>query len=116
MGAVSASRVAREVAPALTAAARAAYDSGTTVYGGARPSGVRGPVKLVRTGALRSMIAFAAIGSLVRAVLAVPYARYMIGRFGIMPSGDRSAIPPAWRALIRNAESRALSSEWRRAA
>ena len=68
------------------------------MYGDARPKGVDGrPLTLVRTGRTRSMVRFSATGTIVRAVLAVPYAKYLIGKYEILPNGR---LPSTWRKTI----------------
>lgn len=89
------SRIARLGAVALTQQAQADFDAGNDAYGGGRPDGFHGPVTLRRTGTLRSWLKFAATGLRMRVVLAVPYAKYMIGRFNVLPRGS-SAIPAKW--------------------
>lgn len=116
LGAVAAQSVASQAAPLLTTQARSDFDAGRTVYGTVRPSGVRGPVTLVRTGATRSTLGFSAQGTRMRVVLSTRWAKYLVGRFRILPIGDRSAIPPAWKKAIDGAVSRVLSAEWRKAA
>lgn len=113
LGVVAAQRVAQEAAPAITRDALASFDSGRTATGGPRPSGVRGPVSLVRTGRTRATVRFVANGTVMRAVLGTRYARYLIGRFGILPSG---AIPTAWKATIGEIVKRTLDASWKAAA
>ncbi len=99
LGNISSQRVAEAVAlagaSALTRAALLAYDSGTTVYGGGRPQGERGSLDLVKSGAVRSMLRFSALGRRIRCNLATKYARYLIGRYRILPSGN-AALPVDW--------------------
>jgi hypothetical protein len=90
--------VAREAAPELTGLAQASYNAQETVYGDARPQGKDGPLTLHKTGKLQSGVKFTAIGTIVRAVLTVPYARYNI-KYGILPRGG-SIMPTAWSEAI----------------
>lgn len=99
-GVVAAQATAARVAPTLNSLARSAFAAGNTVYGEARPAGKRGSVSLVRTGRMRDSIAFTAIGATVRAALGVAYARYHVGRYRILPSGDRTVLPVAWARAI----------------
>lgn len=93
-----AAKVATESAPAITGLAQQAYDSGQTVYGAARPKGVDGqPLALERTGAARRDVRFTAIGTTVRCSLGPKYARYLVGKYQILPI---SALPAAWRAKL----------------
>jgi hypothetical protein len=93
--------VAARVAPNLTEQAQASYDSGQTVYGAARPLSIKGePLTLVETGTVRSQLKFNALGTKVTVSIGPNYARFLIGKYGILPSGDRAAIPAPWVAAI----------------
>lgn len=93
-----AQEVAADVAPALTTAAQSAYGGGQTVYGEARPAGIAGnSLDLEVTGATRADVKFVAIGTVVRAVLGTRYAKYLIGKYRILPMG---ALPVAWSRRI----------------
>ncbi len=85
--------VSQRAAPALTSLSRQAYDAGRTVYGEARPMGVDGPLTLERSGRTKETLKFSAIGTIVRCVLGTPYARYLIGKYSILPNG---ALPVSW--------------------
>lgn len=100
-------RIAQLGAVALTKQAQSDFDSGNDAYGGARPDGVRGPVTLVRKGTLRSFLKFAATGLRMRVVLAVPYAKFMIGRFNVLPRGG-SAIPAKWSSELKRVTHQVL--------
>lgn len=90
--------VARKSAPAITAPAQQAYDSGLTVYGKPRPLGVDGkPLSLVRDGDARRDIKFTAIGTTIRCSLGPKYAKYLVGKYQILPI---SALPAEWRARL----------------
>jgi hypothetical protein len=92
--------VAQRSAPVLTALARQSFDSGTTVYGDARPESVEGKaLTLRRTGETARTIAFIANGTIVRCVLGTKYARYLIGKYAVLPNG-RAAPPVAWTRAI----------------
>lgn len=90
--------VAKRAAPALSGLTTEAFASARTVYGEARPSGVSGrTLSLVRSGATRDALRFVSIGTIVRCVLPTPWAKYLIGRYGILPNGS---IPVRWSARL----------------
>lgn len=90
--------VAQRAAPALTSLTRGAFDSGKSVYGDARPQGADGrPLTLERTGATKASLKFSATGTIVRAVLGPRYAKYLIGKYSILPNG---ALPAAWSSKL----------------
>ncbi len=94
--------VAQQAAPALTAAAVASYNAGQTVYGATRPQGVNGnQLTLNKSGDTLSTLRFVANGTIVRVVLGTKYARYLIGKYAILPNGS-AAIPPAWRRTLED--------------
>lgn len=98
---VLAHRVAEAVAPKITALAQASFDAGQTVYGEARPLGVRGNrLTLVASGTTRGALRFVATGRIVRCVLGPRYAKYLVGKYKILPPGDLAALPPAWDQTI----------------
>jgi hypothetical protein len=89
-----AASVAQRAAPALTGLAQDAYGGNVSVYGDPRPAGVDGrPLTLERSGATRRTLRFTATGTIVRCVLGTRYARYLIGKYGILPNGP---LPVAW--------------------
>lgn len=88
---VVAQKIAQEAARAVTAKAQANYDSRRSVYGAGRS------VSLVRTGTTKSLVRFVSIGTLVRASLGTRYAKYLIGKYQILPMG---AMPYEWQELI----------------
>lgn len=86
--------VARRGAPAMSAEVSRAFSGGKTVYGDARPASVDGkPLTLRRTGTTESTLKFAANGSVIRAHLTTKYAKYLIGKYGVLPNGP---IPTGW--------------------
>lgn len=94
-----AEKVAGRAAPAMTAKTQGAYNSGRTVYGTPRPAGVDGkPLTLRRTGAVADDLAFVVHGTIIRARLGPDYARYLIGRYDILPNG---AMPVEWAVELR---------------
>lgn len=95
----TAQAIAKRVAPELTRLAGASFDARETPYGDAWAPGHDGnDVTLVKSGALRSKLTFAAIGTRVRAVLSVPYARYQIGKRRILPT---AVMPATWQEAMR---------------
>jgi hypothetical protein len=87
--------VAARAAPSLTDAARSAFDGGQTVYGESRPAGRDGKaLTLERTGATRGGLRFEATGTIVRCVLPTRWAKYLIGKYKILPQG---ALPAEWQ-------------------
>jgi len=95
-----AAAVAKDAAPLLSSLAQASFDAGETVYGDARPEGKRGPVKLYRTGLTRRSLRFSAEGTKLRAVLSAPYMRFLIGKYRVLPVGERSALPVKWQRAL----------------
>lgn len=86
--------VAKRSAPALTEEVQGAFDSGRNVYGESRPESVDGgPLSLVKTGATKRLLRFRATGRLVGAVLGTTYARFLIGKYRILPMGG---MPAEW--------------------
>lgn len=90
--------VARRAAPDMTTLTQQAFNSSTTVYDRPRPLGVDGqPLKLRRTGTVEGQLRFVALGTQTRAVLGPRYARYLIGKYDILPNGP---IPAKWRERL----------------
>jgi hypothetical protein len=90
--------VAAKTAPELTQRAQSAFASGRTVYEAPRPKSVHGgPLSLVATGATERTVRFTAIGTIVRCVLGTPYAKYLIGKYRVLPMG---ALPINWQRAI----------------
>lgn len=99
--------VAQRAAPAMTELTRQAFDSGRSVYGEARPAGADGrELTLHKTGTVARLLRFASDGTVVRCVLGPKYAKYLIGKYGILPNG---ALPASWsdrlRALVASAKA-----------
>ena len=97
-------------APGLTAREQSAYASGTTVYGEGRPSGKNGPLTLVQSGATQSFTKFIVSysGKGVKCSLGTPYAKYLVGKYKILPIGS-SAIPFEWAAFIKQVAMQVLA-------
>lgn len=94
--------IAQRTAPALTALARGAYQSGRNVYGDARPSSVTGnALTLMDSGDTFRDLRFRVSGTVMWCDLGTPYAKYLIGRYKVLPIGDRTAIPVDWARTIR---------------
>jgi hypothetical protein len=92
--------VSQRAAPALTELTRDAFDAGRSVYGGSRPAGVDGQaLSLRKTGDTARLLRFSANGTVVRCVLGPKYAKYLIGKYDILPNG---ALPAAWSAALRD--------------
>jgi hypothetical protein len=84
--------VAQKAAPEMTGLTKAAFSSGRSVYGESRPAGADGQrLTLEKTGAVSSQLGFKATGTVVRCVLGPSYAKYLIGKYGILPNGARPA-------------------------
>lgn len=93
--------VAQRAAPVLTALAREAHEARRSVYGESRPIGITtGEVlDLEVTGDTARALRFVANGTVVRAVLPTRYAKYLIGKYGILPNG---AIPVSWEQALND--------------
>lgn len=90
--------VARRAQSELDALTQQAWDAGRDVHGNPRKEGADGSALDLRdSGALRGGLEFVAIGSQVRARLNQPYARYVIGRYGVLPSGH---MPIDWQLAL----------------
>lgn len=93
--------VAQRAAPELTRRAKTAHLGGKTVYGDERPEGVTGAaLTLMRTGDTFRTLRFVQSGTIVRCALGTKYARYLIGKYKILPIGDRTAMPVAWAQAL----------------
>lgn len=101
--------IARVAAPEITGLMRASFDAGQTVFGDARPLGSHGNVlSLVKTGdARRSLLFTSDGGTKIRASLPMKYAKYLIGKYRIMPNGNQ-AMPLRWRSAIADITRRVL--------
>lgn len=88
--------VSQRAAPAMTALTEQAFEAKRNVYGEARPlstSAGHKQLTLRRTGAVHGALRFVANGTVVRCVLGPKYARFLIGKYGILPNG---ALPTSW--------------------
>ncbi len=86
--------VARRGAPAMTALTLDAFNAARSVYGEARPRSRSGRVlSLRKTGETARELRFVVQGTVIRCILGPKYARYLVGKYGILPNG---ALPVAW--------------------
>lgn len=112
----SVARIAARAAPAMSELAQGAHATGKTVYDRPRPRGVDGdPLSLERTGATKSALQFVATGRDIRTVKLPRYAKYLIGKYGLLPGG-KGALPPAWRDRLREIAAHVLHDEIHRSA
>ena len=93
--------IAQQAAPLLTQFAQEAYFAQRGVYGDPYPKGKDGrPLILEQTGATQRALRFVVNGTIVRCPLGPRYMRYLIGKYKILPIGDRTSMPANWiRAL-----------------
>jgi hypothetical protein len=98
---VAAIEIAKRAAPALTRIMLQSFDAGQTVFGAARPLGTQGNIlSLVVTGKARAWLHFNNDGgSRIRAVLPIPYGKYLVGKYTIMPIGNQG-MPIKWRMTL----------------
>jgi len=109
---VAQQNIAARVAPIITQLAGQSYDSGQTVYGDARPSGVHGNrLSLMKTGKTRPTVFFKAVGTIVRAVLGTKWSKYLIGKYKILPIGNAD-MPFLWRLAIRRIANEELARHY----
>ena len=110
LGAVAAQRIASRSAPVLTTTSQADFNSGRTAYGDARPAGKQGnQLTLVSTGATRATLRFGAQGTAIRAVLTTKWARYLIGKYRVLPIGR---VPTKWKASIAGISRDTMRETW----
>jgi hypothetical protein len=92
--------IAHRAAPMLTTLAVEAHQARRSVYGESRPAGADGEIlDLVVTGDTARDLRFVANGTVVRAVLGTRYAKYLIGKYGMLPNG---AIPVSWSDALKD--------------
>ena len=105
----SVARIAARAAPAMSALAGEAYDGGRTVYDSPRPRGVDGQgLSLERTGATRAALNFVATGRDIRTARLPSYAKFLIGKYSVLPNGP---LPVAWRERLREIAAAVLYDE-----
>lgn len=108
----SVARIASRAAPVMSTLAQDAHASGRTVYDRPRPRGVDGDsLSLERTGATRAALQFVATGRDIRTAKLPRYARYLIGKFSILPNGP---LPVVWRERFRTLAAEVLYDEIKR--
>jgi hypothetical protein len=99
-------RIAARAAPEMSQLAGGAYDTGVTVYNAARPRGTDGSaLSLEQTGATRRAVEFRATGRDIRTAPLPRYARYLIGKYDILPNGP---LPAAWRERMTRIAAQVL--------
>ncbi len=102
-----AAETAGRAAPAISRLAQSAFDSGQTVYGDARPTGVDGgKLSLQKSGKSRASTYFKSAGTVVRCVLGTPYYKYLIGKYRILPMG---ALPASWSRKLTEVVGQVIS-------
>lgn len=102
-------RIAARAAPAMSTLAQGSHASGKTAYDRPRPLGVDGEkLDLVRTGDTRAALNFISTGRDIRTAKLPRYAKYLIGKYDLLPNGP---LPQAWRDEIREIAARVLLDE-----
>lgn len=103
---------ARSAAPPITGETQKSFRTGETVYSTARDLGKGGePLTLVKSGAVERQLGFTSIGTQLRAVLSTPYAKYLVGKYEILPN---KSIPQGWRPTIKSKVDEAFDRYMRR--
>jgi hypothetical protein len=93
--------VAKDGESKLTNETRGDFESGRTVFGEPRRLGVKGQaLSLVKSGRTAAALRFVAVGTILRAHLPTKHAKYLIGKYKILPSGR--SLPAAWRAELES--------------
>jgi hypothetical protein len=105
---VVAQRVARRVGADLSIETLRAYHGGRSVYGDARPAGENGALTLIKSGKTLASLRFQAVGTRVRASFGTAYARFLIGKYRILPMGE---LPAAWSKAIRERSQKVIAGE-----
>lgn len=100
---VVAQKVAAASAPAITSAALTTFDAGEDPYGASWAPGADGSrVTLRKSGALERGVQYVAIGTKIRVVLGVFYAKYQIGKRRIFP-GQGAVLPVEYTRALQAA-------------
>ncbi len=108
---VLAQKVATAAAPALTAVALSTFNAGENAYGVAWDPGADGQkITLRQSGGLASGIHYVAIGTKLRVKLAVPYAKYQLGRRPAFPA-QGAPLPTAYIAALRTSANATIAAE-----
>lgn len=104
-------RIAGQAAPAISALAIGGFDSDRTVYDRPRPRGVDGDeLSLKRTGATHDALHFIATGRDIRTARLPRYAKYLIGKYDVLPNGP---LPARWRERLNTIASDVIADELR---
>lgn len=91
-------RTAAEGASVINDLARSQYTSGQTVYSTSRPVGAKGDkLDLVESGATLNTMHFASAGTTIWCVLGPRWAKYLVGKYAILP---RKQLPAAWSEAL----------------
>ncbi len=99
-------KVAAASAPKISSAASSTFAASQDPYGIPWAPGEAGkPVTLRKTGALAREVRYVAIGTKIRVVLGVPYAKYQIGKRPVFPRQGGALPLPYVRALEEAAVS-----------
>lgn len=104
--------VTARVASVITAMAKSDYASGNTCYGAGRPGGVTGKaLDLIDSGFTFDHMQFVSDGtSKIRASINARYVKYLIGKYGILPSGN-AVLPLKWQRAIDDALAQRVAAE-----
>lgn len=102
-------KVATAAADKITAMNRATFAAGQNAYGDPWLPGIDGKsVDLKETGALAASIAYRATGTRLRAHLGPPYAKYVVGKRPVLPTGR---LPIKMAAALHTTTSAVIRAE-----
>lgn len=95
--------VATDAAGYLDIETRADFAAGRTVYDTPRPLGIGKktigkPLTLVKSKRTRDNLGVTAVGRIVRAALGTPYAKYLVGKYQVLPQ----TLPASWQEYLNN--------------
>ena len=89
-------KVARTAAPRLTSVAQGTFGAGENAYGETwQPLNDGSKATLNKTGGIKRGVFYVAIGTILRVRLAVPYAKYQVGKRPVFPT-QGSPLPTAY--------------------
>lgn len=98
---VVAQKVAARGAEVITELAQSTFNAGEDAYGVPWTPGAEGQrVTLRKTGGLAGGIKYVAIGTRLRAVLGVAWAKYQVGKRPVFPRGG-ATLPAAYSARLK---------------
>lgn len=104
-------KVARAAAPALTDVANGTFAAGEDAYGGTwEPLKDGSKATLNKTGGIKRGVYYVAIGTLLRVRLAVPYAKYQVGKRPVFPT-QGSALPTSYVNALSRIASEIIAGE-----